>query len=1091
VRVGSGQSYTISTAAGGGWDIPGLSANLSNLEGLAVDGSGNVFMALTSYSVVVRLDTKGQLSLVAGNGIAGFSGDGGPAALAELAAPTGVVVDSSGKVYIEDSGNNRIRMVANGVITTVAGGGMGDDGRATGARLNFQSVPPELTLDSAGNVYFADFSSAYRIRKLSNGVISTVAGGGITDADNNPATSTFIAPQGIAVDSSGNIYFSDLCSGRIRKVANGTITTVAGNGELSPVQCAAAVSGPAMGLATSVGLDSPRAVAVDAAGNIYFTEGGAGPYRVREVSNGSISIVAGGHSPLPNGPVVGDNIPATSATLSLFINSTIAVDAAGNLYIPDEYWETVPPGGYYSGDIEGSNAFGRLRKVSNGVITTIAGSGSDSGPAATAQLNLPAGIAVDTSGSLFIGDSGNGVLRVASNGYILTFAGSQIPGGCECDKGPQAGVSVGDIQSIAIDSAGNVYMADGPVLKLSLELVSPEVSPGNSIYYTGVALDNGGNLYLANTAGNQIQELSNGVLTTIAGTGAQGFGGDNGPATGAQLSSPSGVAVDGAGNVYFADTGNQRVRKISKGVITTVVGKGTAGFSGDNGPAASAELNLQQNQLLPAGVAADAAGNIFIADAGNQRIRKVSNGVITTIAGTGSGGYSGDGGAATSAELNNPSGIAVDSAGKVYFSDSSNGRIRVLASSCTYAVSPTSVQVGPLGGPFAISIQTSAGCSWSIAGAPSWMLPVTPFGTGPATVTLVFLANNGAVRFANLSIAGQPVSVEQAAAPPPCMYVVTPSLIEIPPSGGTFTVTVQTGSLCNWSIAGLPTWIAIPPFLPPPTGSGSVLLTVAPSQSPANIAHLTVGGQPVTVVQGPAPGLGPVISSVMTAGGESPLIAPNTWVEIKGQSLGLPETRTWQSSDFVNGELPTDLDGISVTMNGEPCYVYYISPNQIDVLTPPNLAPGPVQVVVTVATASSPVFASQAQALSPSLFVFNGGPYVAAVHADGSVIGAPTLNGTPAKPGETIVLFGNGFGSTSVPVVSGSVSQGGTLSSLPAVVIGGVNAVVLYAGLAAPGEFQFNVVVPSSAGNGDQSIVVTYGGRTTQPGTLITITGGT
>jgi hypothetical protein len=156
VRGGFGQSYTISTAAGAGWNIPGLSANLSNLEGLAVDGAGNVFMTLTTYSVVVRLDTGAQLSLVAGNGMAGFTGDGGPATLAELSGPTGVVVEAAGNVYIEDAGNS---MVSNGVITTVAGGGMGDDGPATSAHLNFQFVPPDLALDRAGNVYFADYSN--------------------------------------------------------------------------------------------------------------------------------------------------------------------------------------------------------------------------------------------------------------------------------------------------------------------------------------------------------------------------------------------------------------------------------------------------------------------------------------------------------------------------------------------------------------------------------------------------------------------------------------------------------------------------------------------------------------------------------------------------------------------------------------------------------------------------------------------------------------------------------------------------------------------------------------------------------------------
>ncbi len=168
-----------------------------------------------------------------------------------------------------------------------------------------------------------------------------------------------------------------------------------------------------------------------------------------------------------------------------------------------------------------------------------------------------------------------------------------------------------------------------------------------------------------------------------------------------------------------------------------------------------------------------------------------------------------------------------------------------------------------------------------------------------------------------------------------------------------------------------------------------------------------MGGQTITVTEGPAPGFGPVISSVTTAGGESLTIAPNTWIEIKGASLGLPENRTWQSSDFVNGQMTASLDGIIVSMNGESAYVYYIGPNQIDVLTPPDLAPGPVQVVVTVATVSSPTFASPAQPLSPSLFVFNGGRYVAAAHADGSLLGPAGLypGSTPATPGETILLF--------------------------------------------------------------------------------------
>ena len=154
-----------------------------------------------------------------------------------------------------------------------------------------------------------------------------MAGGGFLDEDNIAATSAIITAQGVAVDAAGNIYFADRCAERIRKVSNGTITTVAGNGGLNPLACAAAVSGPATGKATSVGLDFPRAVALDAAGNIYFTEGETGPFRVRKVSNGNISTVAGGNSGIPSGPETADNIPATSATLELFYNQTIALDA--------------------------------------------------------------------------------------------------------------------------------------------------------------------------------------------------------------------------------------------------------------------------------------------------------------------------------------------------------------------------------------------------------------------------------------------------------------------------------------------------------------------------------------------------------------------------------------------------------------------------------------------------------------------------------------------------------------------------------------------------------------------------------------------
>ena len=240
----------------------------------------------------------------------------------------------------------------------------------------------------------------------------------------------------------------------------------------------------------------------------------------------------------------------------------------------------------------------------------------------------------------------------------------------------------------------------------------------------------------------------------------------------------------------------------------------------------------------------------------------------------------------------------------------------------------------------------------------------------------------------------------------------------------------------------------------------------------------------------------PTITLVANAEGENPVIAPNTWVEIKGSNLSKPgDSRIWQTPDFVNSQLPTSLDGVSVMVGGKSAYVYYISPTQIDILTPPGVLPGTAAVQVTNNGAVSPPFTVQAQTLSPSFFNLNGGPYVLAQHgADNSLIGpasfsVPGYAFTPAKPGETVVLYANGFGQTSTPVVAGSETQGGNLSPPPIVTIGGTNAQVTFAGLISPGLFQFNVVIPTNAPSGDNTITATYNGASVSPVGLITVQG--
>ena len=524
-------------------------------------------------------------------------------------------------------------------------------------------------MDGAGNLYIVDTDNQ-RIRKVNTtGTISTVAGTGARgfggfSGDGGAATAAQLNfPGGVALDGAGNLYIADTHNQRIRKVdTTGTISTVAGSG-------ASGFSGDG-GAATAAQLYLPWGVAVDGAGNLYIAD--THNQRIRKVdTTGTISTVAGtgawGFS--------GDGGPAIEALLSY--PSGVATGGAGNLYIAD-------------------SGYNRIRKVdTTGTISTVAGGRKygDGGPATATELDRPSGVALDGAGNLYIADRRNQRIRkVDSTGTISTVAGAKIQG-FSGDGGAATAAELRFPSGVALDNAGNLYIADRSNHRIrkvdSTGTISTIAGTGTEGFSGdggaataaeidspwGVVVDGAGNLYFADSDNHRIRKVDTaGTISTIAGTGTEGFSGDGGAATAAQLSAPRGVALDGAGNLYIADTDNHRIRKVdTAGTISTIAGTGTEGFSGDGGAATAAQLNS------PSGVALDGAGNLYIADAHNHRIRKVdTTGTISTIAGTGTSGFSGDGGAATTAQLNQPEGVAVDGAGNLYIADTYNDRIRLL-----------------------------------------------------------------------------------------------------------------------------------------------------------------------------------------------------------------------------------------------------------------------------------------------------------------------------------------------------------------------------------------------------------------------------
>jgi trimeric autotransporter adhesin len=716
-------------------------------------GSSNVYIADTLNNRIQEIAgstgtqwgismTAGDVYTIAGSatGTSGSSGDGGAATSALLDQPRAVTMDSSGNVYIADTDNNRIQEIpaASGTqrgesmtaddIYTIAGqangnsGSAGDGGAATSAYL---FNPVGITVDSSGDLYIAD-SANNRIQEVAGKTagsktandIYTVAGSSSGasghSGDGSAATSALLDfPQGVSLDTAGDVYIADTDNSRIQEVpaAAGTqwgqsmtaadMYTVAGSA--SGTSGASGDGGPA----TSALLNYPTSVLAGNGGQLYVAD--SFNNRVQEVARtahtefgqsmtaNDVYTVAGNAA--GNSGYSGDGGAATSALMDYPLQAVL--DASGDLVIAD-------------------TLNNRIREVSASTadISTIAGTGGtlssvgNEGPAISAAISHAQGVAADASGNIYIADTGNSrIQEIAATSHTQWG----IP------------MTAGDVYTVAGSATGNAGTSGDGGSATSALLNHP----------AGVAVDAQGDLYIADSYNSRIQEvpaatgtwwgqsMTAGDIYTIAGNAA-GNGGDSGnggPATSALLNTPADVAVDPAGDVYIADTYNNRIQEVpaasgthwgqsmTAGDIYTVAGSssGASGTSGDDDPAASALLNT------PAGVAVDASGNVYIADGGNNRVQEMAAatgphfgqqmtaGDIYTIAGSAAGTYggSGDGGPATAALLSSPQSVAVDSSGDVYLTDTYNNRVQEIAaaSGTQWAQSMTAGDIYTVTGP--------------------------------------------------------------------------------------------------------------------------------------------------------------------------------------------------------------------------------------------------------------------------------------------------------------------------------------------------------------------------------------------------------
>jgi sugar lactone lactonase YvrE len=724
-------------------------------EGVAVDGSGNVYIADYYSSVVEKVTPSGTVSIIAG--IPGKAGapTAGPATSShlQLGEPAGLAVDSAGNLYIADQANEVVEKVTpSGTLSIIAGipgkAGAPTAGPATSSELD---LPSGVAVDSSGNVYIADLENNVVERVTPSGTLSVYAGTGASGAPTpGPAThSDLNGPAGLAMSASGTLYIADTYNHVVEKVTpSGTLSIIAGTSGQG--------GSPSPGPATGSELDEPESVAVDSSGNVYISD--AYDFTVDKVTpSGTLSILAG--TPGQQGAPT----PGAATSGDLAGPAGVAVDGSGDVYIADGYfsygdgsYSSYFDGGYYDFTVE--------KVTSSGTLSVFAGRAYEGPPtpgaATTSDLNLPRAVALDSAGDVYIADSANDEIeKVTPAGTLSIEAGTGSAGA------PKAGQATDsplfDPEGVAVDSSGDVYIADSGYYDVekvtpsgTVSVVAGDSEPGaptagpatHSDLGTpsGIAVDGSGDLYIADRSEDVVEKVTPlGTLSVLAGVSGSSGAPTAGIAADSKLNDPTAVAVDSSGNVYIADTGNDDVEKVTpSGTLSILAGTGSSGPP-TAGPATSSPL------ISPRGVAVDSSGNVFISNAGvcgecfsEEVVQVTPSGTLSIIAG---GSFDGPGppttGPAIGSDFNGLEGLGVDSSGNVYVADTGNDDIEELYApfpgSTTPGMDPTSTSVNC--SPTSVAVQAASTCTATVTdtatSGPSTPTGSVSFSAAPSTGT--------------------------------------------------------------------------------------------------------------------------------------------------------------------------------------------------------------------------------------------------------------------------------------------------------------------------------------------------------------------